>query len=102
ATGGAAGGVGGRLLAGVARVTRPARRRGRPGRLVAVAVALVTLVAGACLPASLGARAPRRLAPRGPAGPWRLTFDEEFAGASLDTARWATCYDWACTNAGNN
>ncbi|QMU77477.1 glycoside hydrolase family 16 protein [Streptacidiphilus sp. PB12-B1b] len=43
----------------------------------------------------------------GPAAPgsWRLVFHDDFDGASLDPARWTTCYDWnlgGCTNAGNH
>ncbi|MFE0458491.1 family 16 glycosylhydrolase [Kitasatospora sp. NPDC058965] len=39
------------------------------------------------------------------AGPWHLVFHDDFNGTALDTARWATCYDWndhGCTNAGNH
>jgi beta-glucanase (GH16 family) len=39
------------------------------------------------------------------AGPWRLVFADDFGGTSLNTSRWATCYDWnlsGCTNAGNH
>ncbi|MER5866306.1 glycoside hydrolase family 16 protein [Kitasatospora sp. NPDC002040] len=42
-------------------------------------------------------------APAAP-GDWRLVFQDEFDGARLDGARWATCYDWndrGCTNRGN-
>lgn len=38
-------------------------------------------------------------------GPWRLVFADDFAGRSLDSSRWVTCYDWnvdGCTNAGNH
>lgn len=35
-------------------------------------------------------------------GKWHLVFDDEFSGPSLDTSVWSTCYDWGCTNAGNN
>ncbi|PYC84037.1 hypothetical protein C7C46_08135 [Streptomyces tateyamensis] len=38
-------------------------------------------------------------------GPWHLAFQDDFHGNRLDTARWATCYDWndrGCTNAGNH
>ncbi|WP_042380963.1 glycoside hydrolase family 16 protein [Streptacidiphilus melanogenes] len=37
-------------------------------------------------------------------GSWNLVFSDDFGGDSLDTAHWATCYDWndsGCTNAGN-
>jgi beta-glucanase (GH16 family) len=41
----------------------------------------------------------------GAAGPWHLVFADDFRGGSLDSSRWATCYDWndaGCTNAGNH
>lgn len=34
-----------------------------------------------------------------------MVFHDEFHGSKLDTARWATCYDWnrnGCTNSGND
>src|SRR5450432_2848941 len=34
----------------------------------------------------------------GPAGPWQLTFSDEFNGASLDTTKWGTQYPWGCHN----
>lgn len=62
------------------------------------------LVAVALLVAACGggdAAVPR---PAGP-GHWKLVFHDEFDGTALDTARWATCYDWnrdGCTNQGND
>jgi beta-glucanase (GH16 family) len=48
-------------------------------------------------------------APSGPPSssqPWTLAFNDTFAGSSLDTSDWATCYPWmaaaGCTNNGNN
>lgn len=43
-------------------------------------------------------------APADPAapGPWTLTFADTFSGSGLDHSKWSTCYDWECTNAGNN
>ena len=35
-------------------------------------------------------------------GRWNLTFNDEFTGSRPTLRRWSTCYDWACTNAGNN
>jgi beta-glucanase (GH16 family) len=35
-------------------------------------------------------------------GRWNLTFNDEFTGSHPTLRRWSTCYDWACTNAGNN
>jgi beta-glucanase (GH16 family) len=35
--------------------------------------------------------------PVGPAGSWSLVFADEFDGASLDGARWHTCFWWATT-----
>lgn len=40
-------------------------------------------------------------APLGPPGPWRLSFDDEFAGTAPNPAVWSTCYRWGCTNSGN-
>ncbi len=37
-------------------------------------------------------------------GPWQLVLNDDFNGTHLDTAKWATCYDWndgGCTNSGN-
>ncbi|WP_042432214.1 glycoside hydrolase family 16 protein [Streptacidiphilus anmyonensis] len=51
--------------------------------------------------ASVSSPAPAKGAP----GPWHLTFSDDFSSGSLDTAQWATCYDWnvsGCTNAGNH
>ncbi len=39
--------------------------------------------------------------PYGPRGDWRLVFSDDFAGTTLDTANWSTCYYWGCTNGGN-
>ncbi len=40
--------------------------------------------------------------PVGARGQFQLTFDEEFAGTSLDLHRWSDCYPWgACRNVGN-
>ncbi|MEY9847198.1 family 16 glycosylhydrolase [Streptacidiphilus sp. MAP5-3] len=54
--------------------------------------------------ASSSASAPATASPTAP-GPWNLVLSDDFTGGSLDTARWATCYDWnldGCTNAGNH
>jgi beta-glucanase (GH16 family) len=37
-----------------------------------------------------------------PTSPWRLVFQDEFDGPTLDTATWNTAYWWGRTNAGNN
>ncbi len=57
-----------------------------------LAVGTVVVVAGTLVAASLGlwpfGRAPQ---PFGKiAGPWRLAFDSEFGGSSLDTSQWST------------
>ncbi|GJF27362.1 hypothetical protein KNE206_00620 [Kitasatospora sp. NE20-6] len=95
------------------------RRPPRPGRTalrVATTAALCLLLTTACsgIPdgpgASPGAQAvsggrtePARDRPAAP-GPWHLVFHDDFTGPALNTADWATCYDWndhGCTNAGN-
>jgi len=40
--------------------------------------------------------------PVGPAGNWQLVFDDHFLGTTLNTRNWSTCYNWTCTNGGNN
>jgi beta-glucanase (GH16 family) len=46
--------------------------------------------------------APDSAGPVGPPGPWRLAFSDDFAGTTLDTDHWSTCYYWNCTNSGNH
>lgn len=41
-------------------------------------------------------------APPASEGQWTLSFADEFGGTALDTGKWSTCYDWDCTNRGNN
>lgn len=55
----------------------------------------------ASVPSSTG-DPPAALEPDGPGGTWNLTFDANFNGSSLNASDWKTCYDWDCTNAGNN
>ena len=84
------------------------RRYGRELLLTAV----MALAASACFggvpspsePAPAPAPAPAAQPP--PTG-MRVAFSEDFAGSSLDTSKWDTCYPWAnsgtgCTNFGNN
>jgi len=68
------------------------RRSTRQFFMVVVAMVLVLLVADT---------SPRMgLSP--PCGhPWKLVFQEEFSGSSLDTKRWQTRYPWGRTNSGN-
>jgi beta-glucanase (GH16 family) len=43
--------------------------------------------------------------PIGPTGEWNMVFQDEFNANALDTARWATCYDWnknGCYHQSNN
>ncbi|HEX4219614.1 MAG TPA: glycoside hydrolase family 16 protein, partial [Acidimicrobiales bacterium] len=40
--------------------------------------------------------------PAGVTGRWKLAFDDEFTGPHPGLGYWKTCYDWACTNAGND
>jgi beta-glucanase (GH16 family) len=81
--------------------SRAARRmrqgRGRVAWAVAVLLALLAGSAGC----SSGGQDPQPDAP----GSWHLVFQDGFTGSTLDTAHWATCYDWnnhGCTNAGNH
>ncbi|GAA1096960.1 glycoside hydrolase family 16 protein [Kitasatospora arboriphila] len=49
--------------------------------------------------------AQRATDPPTPPGPWHRVFLDDFTGSRLNTADWATCYDWndgGCTNAGNH
>lgn len=65
---------------------------------------MLVIATGFTIPSPVGARTAAEAgppAPVGPPGPWRLAFDDEFDGTSLDTARWSTCYLWGCTNFGN-
>ena len=44
-------------------------------------------------------------APVGATGEWNLVFQDDFNATSLDTAKWATCYDWnnkGCYHQSNN
>ena len=38
----------------------------------------------------------------GPGGVWNLKFSDEFNGASLDTAKWNTCYPEGCHHSSNH
>jgi beta-glucanase (GH16 family) len=71
--------------------------------VVAGAAVLALLLGAAHVPASATMRSGVRRAP--PAG-MHLVFSDDFAGPTLDTDRWDTCYPWAdkatgCTNYGN-
>ncbi|MGC0336384.1 glycoside hydrolase family 16 protein [Streptomyces sp. SLBN-8D4] len=70
----------------------------RVGRALRALVVAALLAATACANGGTSRRPP---AP----GHWRLVFHDEFDGSSLDTRRWATCYDWnrnGCTNSSNH
>jgi beta-glucanase (GH16 family) len=34
--------------------------------------------------------------PDGPHGAWKLAFDDEFTGSSLDSSKWSHCFPWGC------
>ena len=86
---------------------------GRRTSLIAVVVAVLaisgTLIVFAVQPSTpsgqSGPHATTTL-PDSPGGSssstWKMIFSDTFPGTSLNTAHWSTCYDWACTNAGNN
>jgi beta-glucanase (GH16 family) len=49
--------------------------------------------------------APAQPLPVGQSGNWRMVFNDEFNGSSLDTSKWHTCFWWAtntCTIETNN
>jgi hypothetical protein len=55
------------------------------------------MVAGICglmlaLPAAAAARVSHGIQPTGDLGSWRLTFDDEFSGTSLNQANWPSLY----------
>jgi len=100
---------------------RPHRAQGAAGRgglgrrAAQAAVASTLLLAAACSGgadhgsgrSSAGAGISPSASVSAPAvpGPWHLVFQDEFTGTALNTANWATCYDWnvnGCTNAGNH
>ena len=33
---------------------------------------------------------------------WQRVFQDQFNGPTLDATHWSTCYQWSCTNAGND
>lgn len=63
-----------------------------------VAAALGSLAAVAVSPSGAAAPATGHLPP----GRWHRIFHATFPGSRLDTKTWSTCFDWACTNAGEN
>lgn len=63
---------------------------------------LMAAVAAGCVPTGAPSGPPPK--PSVP-GHWHLVFADDFNGHRLNTARWATCYDWnhlGCTNRGND
>ena len=53
--------------------------------------------------AALGAARPAAAtSPDGPKGRWQLVFSDDFAGDTLNSANWSTCFHWGCTDLGNN
>ncbi|WP_406207214.1 glycoside hydrolase family 16 protein [Kitasatospora sp. NBC_01560] len=95
----------------------PRAHRVHRGAAAAGGAALLTLLAacsgstgstGGSGPTAAGSDAaqPKSGVPAAPAagGSWRLVFQDEFSGTTLDGKDWTTCYDWnnaGCTNAGN-
>lgn len=65
-------------------------------RLGAAALTSCLLLAAACTQTPA-----KPVEPLGGTGSWRLAFDDEFSGKSLDTKRWRTCYEYLCTNPGS-
>jgi beta-glucanase (GH16 family) len=80
---------------------RPSWKRRWPSGLVA---ALAAVSAWGSVGQSQPAAATTSTSVSPPAAPgrWNLTFNDEFTGSNPSLRRWSTCYDWACTNAGNN
>ncbi|MGH9101642.1 MAG: glycoside hydrolase family 16 protein [Acidimicrobiales bacterium] len=85
---------------GVRASRRTARKRLRRRRLFAILVALTAVLGIASGVEQLGP--PPQPKPDGPSGSWHLTFNDSFTGNTLNRHWWSTCYDWDCTNAGNN
>jgi beta-glucanase (GH16 family) len=73
------------------------------GKISAVLVAVSAAALGVLLAVPAHATDPTPVVPAGVTPPTTLVFDDEFAGASLDTAKWnAPCYPWGdCYNHGN-
>ncbi|MEX0170443.1 glycoside hydrolase family 16 protein [Streptomyces sp. LMG1-1-1.1] len=89
-------------------MTRSGTRRSR-GRPAALTLATALLALTACGGPAGGDEPPPppTTAVSGPAtpGPWRVVLDDEFDGSTLDSALWATCYDWnkdGCTISSND
>jgi beta-glucanase (GH16 family) len=79
----------------------PALRRFLLGAMTAVALAASWGGVGQS-PSAAADTGTRAASPAGVAGRWNLTFDDEFTGSRSSLQYWSTCYDWACTNAGND
>ncbi|HEX4218851.1 MAG TPA: hypothetical protein VHZ02_10810, partial [Acidimicrobiales bacterium] len=79
--------------------------------MAATLVAVAGSAAAVGLPQRAAGGLPQRAAvesglrtshPAGVTGRWKVAFDDEFAGPLPGLRYWNTCYDWACTNAGND
>ncbi|MEY9847199.1 family 16 glycosylhydrolase [Streptacidiphilus sp. MAP5-3] len=84
---------------------RGRRGRSRRHQLVGIVTAGLLVALAACGGAGAGPAESLPSLPSGVPGPWHLVFGDGFTGSSLDTGKWATCYDWnvnGCTNASNN
>jgi len=78
---------------------RMMNRRSSVGVIVVLVVSL-----GACgrLYGPKSAAVDTAPSPSGAGGKWTLTFADKFATSHSALRQWSTCYDWACTNTGND
>ncbi|WP_314613380.1 glycoside hydrolase family 16 protein [Streptomyces stackebrandtii] len=88
------------------RHATPRSRRRRAALTLASALLALTACAGPADTATPPATArPAAVSDPPSPGPWRLVLEDGFDGTELDSALWATCYDWnkgGCTISSND
>jgi beta-glucanase (GH16 family) len=85
------------------RGTSGSQRHARTRRCLSGVLVAVAAWASVGLPQrAAGVTGPGATHPAGLTGQWKLTFDDEFTGSHPSLRYWKTCYDWDCTNAGND